>query len=229
MKRSRKYLEKREKVGNVSGPLDPSSALELLKGISQEWESVDLDVRLGVNPRKAEQNIRGTTVLPHGTGRTPRVLVLCKADAVEAANEAGADHCGLEDMIEKIQGGWLEFDMVIATPDVMKDVSKVAKILGPRGMMPNPKSGTVTPDVSSAVTECKAGKVEYRVDKTGIIHTSIGRVNFQLDNLKENVSHLVDVILKAKPSTVKGQYVRSIYLSTTQSPSIKIDPGAFSA
>lgn len=229
MKRSRKYLEKRDKVGKSTGPLDPSSALELLKGISQEWESVDLDVRLGVNPRKAEQNIRGTTVLPHGTGRTPRVLVLCKADAAEAANEAGADHTGLEDMLEKIQGGWLEFDMVIATPDVMKDVSKVAKILGPRGMMPNPKSGTVTADVAGAVRECKAGKVEYRVDKTGIIHTSVGRVNFQVDNLKDNIVHLVGVILKAKPNTVKGQYVKSIHLSTTQSPSIKVDPGAFSA
>jgi large subunit ribosomal protein L1 len=229
MKRSRKYLEKREKVGKLTGPLDPSSALELLKGISQEWESVDLDVRLGVNPRKAEQNIRGTTVLPHGTGRTPRVLVLCKADVAETALEAGADHTGLEDMLEKITGGWLEFDMVIATPDVMKDVSKVAKILGPRGMMPNPKSGTVTPDVAAAIKECKAGKVEYRVDKTGIIHTSVGRVNFQVDSLRENIGHLVTVILRAKPSTVKGQYVKSIHLSTTQSPSIKVDPGAFSA
>ena len=189
----------------------------------QDWESVDLDVRLGVNTRKADQNIRGTTILPKGTGRTPRVLVLAKDAAADQAREAGADHVGLDDMIEKINDGWLEFDMVIATPDVMKDVSKVAKVLGPRGLMPNPKSGTVTADVQNAVEECKAGKVEYRADKTGIVHTSVGRAGFTSEDLKANLDHLIDVLMKARPASIKGTYVKSIYLSATQTPSVKLD------
>jgi len=229
MRRSRKYLDKLQKLGSVRTPLDPGSALEMLKSISREWESIDLDVRLGINTRKADQNIRGTTILPKGTGRTPRVLVLCKADKAEEAKEAGADYTGLEDMIEKIEGGWLEFDMVIATPDVMKLASKVAKILGPRGLMPNPKSGTVTMDVKSAVNECKAGKVEYRADKTGIIHTTVGRASFPVEDLRENLEHLMGVLVKARPATVKGQYVKSVYVSSTQSPSLKLDVGSFTS
>ena len=223
MKRSRKYLDKRAKLTNGVDAVDTATAIGMLKGIAHDWESVDLDVRLGVNTRKADQNIRGTTILPKGTGRTPTVLVLAKEDAADQAREAGADHVGLEDMIDKINSGWLEFDMVIATPDVMKDVSKVAKVLGPRGMMPNPKSGTVTADVKTAVEECKAGKVEYRADKTGIVHASVGRAGFTAEDLKVNLDHLIDVLMKARPASIKGTYVKSIYLSTTQSPSIKLD------
>jgi large subunit ribosomal protein L1 len=227
MKRSRKYLDKLQKLGSATAQLDPGMALEMIKGISREWESVDLDVRLGINTRKADQNIRGTTVLPKGTGRTPRVLVLCKADKYDEAQQAGADYVGLDDMIDKISSGWLEFDMVLATPDVMKNVSKVAKVLGPRGLMPNPKSGSVTLDIKNAIAECKAGKVEYRADKTGIVHTSVGRASFAVEDLRENLDHLMGVLIKARPATVKGQYVKSIHISTTQSPSLKLDVGSF--
>ena len=227
MKRSRKYLEKLQKLGGKNTAFDPVTALELIKSAAKEWESVDLDVRLAINTRKADQNIRGTTILPKGTGRTPTVLVLCKEDRQDEARNAGADHVGLDDMIEKIQGGWLDFNMVIASPDVMKDVSKVAKILGPRGMMPNPKSGTVTADITSAVAECKAGKVEYRADKTGIVHLSVGRAAFTVEDLQENVNHLMGILIKAKPASVKGQYVKSVFLSSTQSPSVKLETASF--
>ena len=228
MKRSRKYLEKLEKVGTGQSAEKTAAAIAKVKDVAKDWESVDLNIRLGINTRKADQNIRGTTILPTGTGKTPTVLVLCKADKEQEAKDAGAEHVGLADMLEKIKGGWLDFDMVIASPDVMKDVSKVAKILGPRGMMPNPKSGTVTADLAKAVAECKAGKVEYRADKTGIIHTSIGRAGFSVEDLQSNIDHLMEVVLKARPASVKGLYVKSIYLSATQSPSVKLDPSNFS-
>lgn len=227
MKRSRKYLDKLGKLGKSGGPLDAGTALEMVKSIAQSWESIDLDVRLGINTRKADQNVRGTTVLPKGTGKSPRVLVLCKTDKEDEAKAAGAEHVGLADMLEKITGGWLEFDTAIATPDVMKEVSRVAKILGPRGLMPNPKSGTVTMNIKSAIQEAKAGKVEYRADKTGIIHSTIGRASFPLEDLRENVQHLMSTILRARPASVKGLYVKSIYISSTQSPSIKVDPAGF--
>lgn len=227
MKRSRKYLDKKAKLGNGAEGVDTATAIDLIKSMASDWESVDLDVRLAVNTRKADQNIRGTTILPKGTGRTPTVLVLAKDEAADQAREAGADHVGLDEMIEKINDGWLEFDMVIATPDVMKNVSKVAKVLGPRGLMPNPKSGTVTPDVKTAVEECKAGKVEYRADKTGIVHTSVGRAGFPAEDLKDNLDHLIDVLMKARPASIKGTYVKSIYLSATQSPSVKLDVSKF--
>jgi large subunit ribosomal protein L1 len=228
MQRSRKYLEKRTNLGDIKAPLDAASAIEKLKSVAREWESVDLDVRLGINTRKPDQNIRGTTVLPAGTGRVPRVIVFCKEDKAAEAQEAGADAVGLQDLLDKISGGWTDFDMAIATPDVMKDVSKVAKVLGPRGLMPNPKSGTVTIDVRQAVQEFKSGKVEYRADKTGIVHTSIGRASFTAADLQANVDHLMTVLMRAKPSTVKGQYVKSIHLSATQSPSLRLDPSKFS-
>lgn len=228
MKRSRKYLDKKAKLGNGAEPVDSMTALNLIKSVAGDWESVDLDVRLSVNTRKADQNIRGTTILPKGTGRTPKVLVMAKDAAADEAREAGADFVGLEDVIEKINGGWLEFDMVIATPDVMKDVSKVAKVLGPRGLMPNPKSGTVTTDVKNAVEECKAGKVEYRADKTGIVHTSVGRAGFAVEDLKVNLEHLMDVLIKARPASIKGTYVKSVFVSATQTPSIKLDVSKFS-
>lgn len=225
----RKYLEKQQAFGDRNVPRPVVEGLELIKKHAKDWESVDVNIRLGINTRKADQNIRGTTILPSGTGKTPRVLVLCKADKAEEAKNAGADHVGLEDLIEKISGGWTEFDIVIATPDVMKDVSKVAKVLGPRGLMPNPKSGTVTNDLEQAVSESKAGKVEYRADKTGIIHLSFGRASFSMDELKANLDHLMDVIIKARPSSVKGNYIKSIFLSSTQSPGIKLDQSNFSA
>jgi large subunit ribosomal protein L1 len=228
MQRSRKYLDKRQKFTVGRDPQQTKAALELLKSVSRDWESIDLDVRLGINVRKADQNIRGTTILPKGTGKTPRVLVLCKADREEEAKAAGADYVGMEDMLEKIQGGWVDFDTVIATPDVMKDVSKVAKILGPRGLMPNPKSGTVATDIKATVEECKAGRVEYRADKTGIVHASVGRAHFGIEDLQENIHHLMGVLIKAKPSTVKGQYVKSIAVSATQSPSVRLDLANFS-
>jgi large subunit ribosomal protein L1 len=230
MNQSKAYKQKLETIGPASEKqgVDLNTGVSLLKKVAKDWESVDLAVRLGINTRKADQNIRGTTVLPKGTGRTATVIVFCKEDKVAEAKEAGADYVGLEDLIEKVSGGWTDFDMAIATPDVMKDVSKVAKVLGPRGLMPNPKSGTVTADIAGAIAEIKAGKVEYRADKTGIIHSSVGRASFSEDDLRENVAHLIHVLLRAKPSTVKGQYVKSIFLSTTQSPGVKLDPGNFS-
>ena len=225
----RKYLEKQQAFGDRNVARPPVEGLELIKKHARDWESVDIDIRLGINTRKADQNIRGTTILPSGTGKTPRVVVLCKADKAEEATAAGADEVGLEELIEKISGGWVDFDMVIATPDVMKDVSKVAKVLGPRGMMPNPKSGTVTNDLTQAVSESKSGKVEYRADKTGIVHLSFGRASFSLDELQQNLDHLMTVILKAKPSTVKGNYVKSVFISSTQSPAVKLDHNSFSA
>ena len=225
----RKYLEKQQAFGDRNVARPPVEGLELIKKHARDWESVDIDIRLGINTRKADQNIRGTTILPSGTGKTPRVVVLCKADKAEEATAAGADEVGLEELIEKISGGWVDFDMVIATPDVMKDVSKVAKVLGPRGMMPNPKSGTVTNDLTQAVSESKSGKVEYRADKTGIVHLSFGRASFSLDELQQNLDHLMTVILKARPSTVKGNYVKSVFISSTQSPAVKLDHNSFSA
>jgi large subunit ribosomal protein L1 len=227
MKRSRRYLEQRKSLGEARRPMDTNTALSLIKGLARNWESIDLDVRLGINTRKPDQNIRGTTILPKGTGKVPRVIVLCKEDRTQEAKDAGADHVGLDDLVEKIMGGWLEFDMVLATPDVMKNVSKVAKVLGPRGMMPNPKSGTVTNELKLAIAECKAGKVEYRADKTGIIHSTVGRASFSLEDLKENVDHLMAILIKAKPATVRGQYVKSVYLSGTQTPSVRLDPASF--
>lgn len=224
----RKYLEKQQAFGDRNVPRAPVEGLELIKKFAKEWESVDIDIRLGINTRKADQNIRGTTILPSGTGKTPRVVVLCKEDKTEEAKGAGADFVGLEELIEKISGGWTDFDIVIATPDVMREVSKVAKVLGPRGLMPNPKSGTVTTAIEQAVAESKAGKVEYRPDKTGIVHISVGRASFSVDELNANLNHLMKVIMKARPATVKGIYLKSVFVSSTQSPGIKLDLSSFS-
>jgi large subunit ribosomal protein L1 len=185
--------------------------------------SVDLHVRLGVDPRKADQALRGTVVLPHGVGKSKKVLVLCSPDKVEEAKEAGADFVGLEEYIAKIQGGWTDVDVVIATPNVMKDLGKIARILGPRGLMPNPKTGTVTANVAATIKEVKKGKIAFRVDKTGIVHASIGRVSFAPDKLLDNANELVNTLLKMKPSTAKGTYVRSVTIASTMSPGIKID------
>jgi large subunit ribosomal protein L1 len=185
--------------------------------------SVDVDVRLGVDPRKADQMVRGTVALPHGTGKNVRVLVLCTPDKQQDAKDAGADYVGLDEYIEKIEQGWTDVDVVITMPTVMAKVGKLGKILGPRGLMPNPKSGTVTMDVAVAVKEVKAGKIDFKVDKTGIIHTSIGKVSFTPDKLVANTLELLSTLVKLKPSSSKGAYFRSIHISSTMSPSISID------
>ncbi len=187
-------------------------------------ETVDTAIRLGVNPAHADQMVRGSVVLPHGLGKTVRVLVFAKGEKEKEALDAGADFAGADDIIEKIKSGWLEFDRVVATPDMMGSVGKLGKILGPRGLMPNPKVGTVTFDVGTAVRELKAGKVEFRVEKAGIVHSPVGKVSFGADKLKDNVLALLDAIFKLKPASSKGTYVRSISLSSTMGPGVKIDP-----
>ena len=190
-------------------------------------ETVELTMWLGVDPRKADQLVRGTVVLPHGLGKSKRVLVITAGDKIREAEEAGADFVGGEEMVERIKGGWLDFDAVIATPDMMRFVGQLGKILGPRGLMPNPKTGTVTPDVTTAVRETKAGKVEYRVDKTGVIHVGIGKVSFESDKLRENAQVLIDAVVKAKPSTAKGRYVKKVNLASTMSPGVLLDEMAY--
>lgn len=184
--------------------------------------TLNIAVRLGVDPKHADQIVRGTVTLPHGVGKSVRVLVLCKANKEQEAKDAGADYVGLAEYIEKIQGGWTDVDVIIATPDVMGEVGKLGKVLGPRGLMPNPKSGTVTMDVAKAVKEVKAGKIEFRVDKAGIVHAGVGKVSFEAAKLVENVKAFLDAVLRAKPAAAKGQYVKSVYLSSTMSPSVKI-------
>ena len=185
--------------------------------------SADIDVRLGVDPRKADQNVRGVVSLPNGTGKTVRVLVMCTADAEAAAKEAGADYVGLDEYIDKIKGGWTDVDVIITQPQCMGKLGPLGRILGPRGLMPNPKSGTVTPDVAKAVKEVKQGKIDFKVDKKGIVHTSIGRMSFSPEQIKENAQAFINTLVKLKPNTAKGTYIKSIYLSSTMSPGIKID------
>ena len=200
-------------------------AAELVKEVTftKFDASVDIDVRLGVDPRKANQMVRGTVSLPNGTGKQVRVLVLCTADAEAAAKEAGADYVGLDEYIEKIKGGWTDIDVIITQPAIMGKIGALGRVLGPRGLMPNPKSGTVTPDVAKAVKEVKQGKIDFKVDKGGIVHTSIGKVSFTADQIRENAKAFVDMILKLKPATAKGTYLKSVYLSSTMSPGIKVD------
>jgi large subunit ribosomal protein L1 len=223
--RGKKYLEAREKVDRTKR-YELEEGVKLLTGtaFAKFDEGVDLSIRLGVDPKKADQMVRGTVVLPHGTGKKVKVLVFAKGPKEKEALDAGADFVGAEDMIEKISGGWLDFDKAIATPDMMGTVSKLGKILGPRGLMPNPKVGTVTFDVAKAIKEIKAGKVEFRVEKAGIVHVPVGKVSFGLDRLLENIRALFEVILRVKPPTSKGIYLRSITLSTTMGPGVKIDP-----
>lgn len=202
-----------------------SEAASLVKEVTTTKfdASVDIDIRLGVDPRKANQMVRGIVTLPHGTGKETRVLVLCTPDKEEAAKAAGADYVGLDEYIEKIKGGWTDIDVIITMPTVMPKIGALGRILGPRGLMPNPKSGTVTMDVDKAVTEVKAGKIDFKVDRYGIVHTSIGKVSFDVDKLVENASEFIQTIIKLKPAAAKGTYIRSIYLSSTMSPSIPID------
>lgn len=202
-------------------------AAEILKEISYTKfdASVDIDVRLGVDPRKADQMVRGVATLPHGTGKTVRVLVLCTPDKENEAKEAGADFVGLDDYIQKIEKGWTDIDVIITMPSVMAKVGRLGKVLGPRGLMPNPKSGTVTPEVGKAVREVKAGKIDFKVDKTGIIHTSVGKVSFTPEKLAENAQEIIATLMRLKPSSAKGTYVKSINLSSTMSPGVTIDKG----
>ena len=206
----------------------PREALEAVKELSYAKfnETVDVAVRLGVDPRHADQIVRGTVVLPAGTGRDVRVLVLAQGDKAREAEEAGADYVGAE-YVEKIQGGWLDFDVAIATPDMMKDVGKLGRVLGPRGLMPTPKAGTVTMDVARVVRESKAGRIEFRVDKTGIIHAPVGKVSFGVDALVENFTSLMEAIKRNRPSAAKGTYVRSVTVSSTMGPGVRIDPNLY--
>ena len=208
-----------------------ADAAALVKEISNTKfdSSVDIDVRLGVDPRKANQMVRGIVTLPHGTGKTIRVLVLCTPDKEEEAMQAGADFVGLDDYVEKIKGGWTDVDVIITMPSVMAKVGALGRILGPRGLMPNPKTGTVTMEVGKAVKEVKAGKIDFKVDKFGIIHASVAKVSFETDKIVENAKELINTILKLKPSSAKGTYVKSIYMSSTMSPSVPVDPKSVTA
>lgn len=199
-------------------------AISILKDNSKVKfvESLDCAIRLGVDPRHADQMVRGTVSLPHGTGKTVRVLVIAKGAKIQEALDAGADYAGFEDYLEKIKGGWADVDVVVATPDSMAELGKLGKVLGPKGLMPNPKSGTVTMDVSKAVKEVKGGKIEFRVEKTGIVHTSLGKLNFDTDKLVDNAKAFLNTIVKMKPSSSKGQYVKSLFLSSTMGPGLKI-------
>jgi large subunit ribosomal protein L1 len=203
--------------------LDEAMSLVKEVNVTKFDASVDVHVRLGVDPRKADQAIRGTVTLPHGTGKTKRVLVLCTPDKEAEAKEAGADHVGLDEYVTKIQQGWTDVDVVIATPNVMAQVGKIGRILGPRGLMPNPKTGTVTMDVAGAVADVKGGKISFRVDKFGIVHASIGRVSFDPAKLKDNANELIGTLVKMKPSSAKGIYMKSITVASTMSPGLKVD------
>jgi large subunit ribosomal protein L1 len=189
--------------------------------------SIDLDVRLGIDPRKSNQMVRGVVSLPHGTGKQTRVLVLCSPDKVNEAKDAGADYVGLDDYVEKIKGGWTDVDVIITMPSVMGKVGQLGRILGPRGLMPNPKSGTVTMEIGKAVKEVKQGKIDFKVDKSGIIHASIGKVSFEPNKIADNAKEFISMVNKLKPAAAKGTYIRSLFLSSTMSPGIKIDPKGF--
>jgi len=221
-KRGKKYLKARELRTRPEYSID--EAVKLLKqgGFAKFDESVDVAMRLGVNPKQSDQMVRGTVVLPHGTGRSKKICVLALGEKVKEAEEAGADYAGSEELIEKIAGGWIDFDVVIATPDIMRNVGKLGRTLGTKGLMPNPKSGTVTFDVKKAVLETKAGKVEFRIDKTSIINASIGKISFPEEKLAENIRAFMAAVIHARPATAKGRFVRSMYLSSTMGPSYKI-------
>ena len=204
---------------------DLADAIDILKKMPTRKfdETVEISFRLGVDPRQADQLVRGTVVLPHGLGKSVRVAVFAKGEPATAAEAAGADFVGAEDLVEKINGGWTDFDVAIATPDMMGQVGRLGRILGPRGLMPNPKSGTVTPDAARAVQEAKAGRVEYRVDRTANVHTPVGKASFDAQRLRENAQVLIDAIIRARPAATKGQYMRSVTLSTTMGPGIRLD------
>ncbi len=224
MKESKRIREIKKSV-NIEKEYSLEEAIKILKEKSNTkfTESLDVAIRLGVDPRHADQMVRGTVTLPHGTGKEVKVLVVAKGPKAQEALDAGADYAGFEEYIDKIKGGWSEVDVIIATPDVMGELGKLGKILGPKGLMPNPKSGTVTMDVAKAVREVKAGKIEFRVEKAGIVHTSLGKISFGADQLVENTRAFLSTIVKMKPASAKGQYIRSLFLSTTMGPGLKIN------
>ena len=230
MKHGKKYVES-AKLVDSSALYDVAEALDLSikTGKAKFDETVEVHVRLGVDGRHADQQVRGAVVLPNGTGKTVRALVFAKGDKVQAALDAGADFAGAEELVAKISGGWMDFDVVIASPDMMGVVGRLGKVLGPRGLMPNPKAGTVTPDVAKAVQEAKAGKIEYRLDKTNIIHCPIGKVSFGVEKLQENFDALLGAIVRAKPAAAKGQYVKSCTVASTMGPGVKINPNKVGA
>ena len=227
-KHGKKYRAAAEKVeGGRKYSLE--EAVKILKEIAfaKFDETVELTMWLGVDPRKADQLVRGTLVLPHGLGKSKTVVVIAQGDKLKDAEEAGADFVGGEDLVNKIKGGWLEFDAVISTPDMMRLVGGLGKVLGPRGLMPNPKTGTVTFDVKTAVKETKAGKVEYRVDKTGVVHLAVGKVSFEVDKIQDNARAILEAVVKAKPSTAKGKYVKKVNLASTMGPGVLLDEAAY--
>ena len=223
MKKSKRNNEILKNV-NIAKEYSVEEAVKLLKDNSKVKfsETLDCAIRLGVDPKHAEQMVRGTVSLPNGTGKEVKVLVIAKGGKVQEALDAGADFAGFEEFLEKIKGGWADIDVIIATPDSMSELGKLGKVLGPKGLMPNPKSGTVSQDVANAVKEIKAGKIEFRVDKTGIVHTSLGKLNFEADKLVENTRAFINTIIKMKPASAKGQYVKSLFLSSTMGPGLKI-------
>ena len=227
-KHGKKYRAALEKL-ELGRKYNLETAIAKLKEIAfaKFDETVELTVWLGVDPRKADQLVRGTIVLPHGLGKSKTVLVIAQGDKLREAEEAGADLTGGEDIVNRIKGGWTDFDAVIATPDMMRLVGALGKVLGPRGLMPNPKTGTVTFDVANAIKETKAGKVEYRVDKTGVIHVGVGKVSFDADKLRDNTKALLDAVVKAKPATAKGKYVKKVNLASTMSPGVLLDEAAY--
>ena len=224
-KSGKKFTAARAEVGDRLYGLDTAVPLAQKVKFAKFDETVELAFRLGVDPKHADQMVRGTVVLPHGLGKTKKVLAIAGGEKQKEAQEAGADIVAGEEIVEKIQGGFIDFEAVVATPDMMKSVGRLGKVLGPRGLMPNPKTGTVTFDIGKAVREIKAGKVEFRVDKTGIVHAPVGKASFPTQNLLQNAQALVDAIVKAKPAAAKGKYLKSLVLSTTMGPAIKIDPG----
>ena len=229
MKHGKKYLDSKKLIES-SKLYDPAEAISLVKqtGKAKFDETVELSIRLGVDPRHADQQVRGTVVLPHGTGKKVRVLVFAKGDKAEEARAAGADYVGEAELADKIKNeNWFDFDVAVATPDMMGVVCRIGRILGPKGLMPNPKSGTVTADVTKAIEEIKGGKVEYRVDKTAIAHVPIGKASFDEEKLVENLTALMEAVVKAKPSSAKGTYLKSLYLSTTMGPSVRLNGTKF--
>lgn len=228
MKRSKAYRAALEKIDRTR-EYELGEALQLLKdGVQPRFDqSVELAVNLGVDPRHADQMVRGTVSLPHGTGRSVRVLVFAKGEQVMEAQEAGADYAGAEELIEKVKGGWLEFDAVVTAPEMMRDVGKLGSILGPRKLMPSPKAGTVTNEIAKTVKELKAGKIEFRVDKFGIVHAAVGKLSFPAEQLADNLTTLVEAVLRARPAAVKGTYLKKLTLSTTMGPGIKLERSAF--